>query len=118
MKRIGATLMIFLILSNMLEVVAVYGLFKINQKYIEAELCENRNIPDSDCHGGCILKKNMEETNQPEASLPEMKLMAFTLSNRENVEVFYSLKMQKTTTINQPVETEYLNTIFKPPKCS
>ncbi len=35
--------------------------FRLNEKYIAATLCENRNKPSCCCHGKCFLKKQLQK---------------------------------------------------------
>ena len=39
--------------------------YKLNEKYIAANLCENRNRPDCCCHGKCFLKKQLQKDEEP-----------------------------------------------------
>ncbi|PAP78153.1 hypothetical protein [Rubrivirga marina] len=39
----------------------VRGLFEVRQEWISEHLCENRNHPERECNGMCVLKRQMEE---------------------------------------------------------
>lgn len=41
----------------------VRGLFEVRQEWIAAHLCENRNHPERECNGTCVLRRHMEEHN-------------------------------------------------------
>ncbi len=47
--------------------------FQLNNRYIAASLCENRNKPASCCHGKCFLKKQLQKEEAPgkSNSLPD-----------------------------------------------
>lgn len=36
--------------------------FKLNQKFVAEQLCENRNKPELSCLGKCQMKKQLEKT--------------------------------------------------------
>lgn len=65
--------------------------FKINQAYIAANLCENKNIADSTCEGKCQLKKQIEQTQDAAKQLPpsfnfkELVLFAKTVKKHMSV---------------------------------
>jgi len=42
--------------------------FEINQSYIAAKLCENRDKPMMHCKGKCYLKKKLKQAEEKEKS--------------------------------------------------
>lgn len=38
--------------------------FKLNREYIAAELCVNRDVPESGCNGQCYLMKKLKQAQQ------------------------------------------------------
>lgn len=39
----------------------IQGTFALRRDYVVANLCVNRAVPESDCHGRCFLKEQMEQ---------------------------------------------------------
>ncbi|MBC9931114.1 hypothetical protein [Chitinophaga qingshengii] len=50
--------------------VVVFISYKINQAYIAANLCENRNNPSMHCNGKCQLRKQLLKEEQQEQKNP------------------------------------------------
>ena len=51
----------------------VQGLYEINKEYIAANLCENKDKPELDCCGKCVLKKELKKVdggNAPSKNAP------------------------------------------------
>jgi len=48
----------------------VYVLFKINQAYIAANVCVNRDVPMSMCSGSCFLEDQLTETQSEDRDIP------------------------------------------------
>lgn len=48
------------------------GYYSLNITYIIKELCENRNRPETECHGKCFLKKNMANADKNEKKAAEI----------------------------------------------
>ncbi|PSL45626.1 hypothetical protein CLV51_104332 [Chitinophaga niastensis] len=58
--------------------------FYLNQQYIAANLCENRNKPEMHCNGKCHLKKQLNEEDKKNQENPERRA-----DNKS--EIFYPL---------------------------
>jgi hypothetical protein len=59
--------------------------FKINQKYIAAKLCQNRNRPQMHCNGQCVLMKKMKQQEKQDPNVPgsvNIKISSTVLSSR------------------------------------
>jgi hypothetical protein len=61
LKRLTAWLLIFSVLTVNYSRLFVYAGFKLNQSYITAKLCENRNKPFLHCNGKCYLMKKIRQ---------------------------------------------------------
>ena len=70
LKRYIAILMTFMILAGTFKDVASFLSFKVNQDYIAEVLCINKDIPESSCHGKCMLIKNIQENHEPNEKSP------------------------------------------------
>lgn len=116
---IGMAVMSLLIQSVGQTVILVN--FKINQAYIAANLCENKNIADSTCEGNCQLKKQIEQTHDAAKQLPpsfnfkELVLFAKTVKKRISVVTLtYTIKAFFPHCFPQ-LSRGFLLTVFHPP---
>ncbi|MGO4291211.1 hypothetical protein [Chitinophaga sp. RAB17] len=69
--------------------------FYLNQEYIAANLCENRDKPAMHCNGKCHLSKKLKEEDKRDQDNPERK--------DHRSEIFYAAWLQPTTL--KPVAT-------------
>ncbi|MBB3841427.1 hypothetical protein FHS57_005455 [Runella defluvii] len=59
--------------------------FQINQDFIAATLCEERNTPENDCQGHCYLCKRLHQADEREKQIPILvKLAEAVLYVQEN----------------------------------
>ncbi|PTN07567.1 hypothetical protein C8N47_1156 [Mangrovibacterium marinum] len=119
-KQLAALLVISSIAWHILAEAAVYISFKINQDYIETYLCINRDKPESDCHGCCQLKKELEKQQETKSEMPDIQL--------KKIEIQYfqsssdSSKLFPTVWEDHPQPYPYahastpLKAIFHPPR--
>ncbi len=66
LKRSIALLLIVCTTSANLTVLFVFAGFNLNQRYIAATLCENRNKPWLHCNGHCYLMKKIRLADENE----------------------------------------------------
>jgi hypothetical protein len=95
--------------------------FKINQAYIAANLCENKDEPESMCEGNCQLKKQIEQTQEaaqqqpPSFSFKELVLFARTVKKCLSAIPFsYSFKAYSPQCYAE-VSRGFLLSVFHPP---
>lgn len=66
---------VFLLLQMLIQSLGslkVHLAFALNQDYISAELCEQKEVPENECQGSCYLKKNLKkEQESSPAPVPE-----------------------------------------------
>ncbi len=65
-NRIVAIGLLLAMVSTNLSRFFIYADFKINQDYIAAKLCENRDKPELNCKGKCILMKKLKAAEEKE----------------------------------------------------
>lgn len=65
MRSAIGLIFIALYLIAMTRPVAPYFNYLINKEYIAQNLCVNKDIPDSNCHGKCHMVKELKKVNQP-----------------------------------------------------
>ena len=65
-NRAIAFLLLLALMSANLSGLFIFAEFKINQKYIAATLCDNRNKPELQCNGKCYLMKKMKDALEKE----------------------------------------------------
>lgn len=66
LRQLTAWLLIFSVLTVNYSRLFVYAGFKLNQSYISAKLCENRNRPLLHCNGKCYLMKKIRAAEEKE----------------------------------------------------
>jgi hypothetical protein len=66
LKRLTGWLLILAVLTANYSYLFVYAGFKLNQKYIAAALCENRDKPWLHCNGHCYLAKKIKQAQEKE----------------------------------------------------
>ena len=99
----------------------VYIDFKLNQDYIATVLCINRDKPEMQCNGQCVLMQKMneaqEQTSQEENQTPE-KLVLETFC--EAIFEFHTLtrlsNKEAITTYSQILSASFLSAVFHPPQ--
>jgi hypothetical protein len=65
-RRLVAFALLLAMISSNLSTLFVYAEFKVNQKYIAAALCENKDKPQLNCQGKCYLMKKLKEAEDKE----------------------------------------------------
>jgi len=65
-KQVLAYVLVLTTLSANCSQLFVYAGFEMNQKYIAAELCINRNRPELHCNGKCYLMRKLKQAEQKE----------------------------------------------------
>lgn len=58
--------MVMVLLTPAFVQVGIVAYYHINKKYIEQQLCENRNKPAKNCQGHCYLNKQLKKAEQNE----------------------------------------------------
>ncbi len=64
LKLYTAWLLIFAVITANCSRLFVYAGFKLNQSYISAKLCENRNKPWMHCNGHCYFMEKIRQANE------------------------------------------------------
>ena len=106
----------------------IYVSFKINQDFIAAELCENKEKPEMKCHGKCYLAKQIQrvDNNEKEEKTPQtiLQLPSILLFYQElGISAVTSSIVDKITGkqyYNQQFNTSisHVNAVFHPPECT
>lgn len=68
MKKAIAIALIFCLGTQLVLRLSIITWFEINQEYIAAQLCENRDKPELVCCGKCVLKKELKKVDDLERS--------------------------------------------------
>lgn len=64
--RLTAILLILCSVFASLSTLFVYAGFEMNQRYIAAELCVNKDKPQLHCNGKCYLMKKLKQAEEKE----------------------------------------------------
>jgi len=121
-KQLAAILIILSIAWHILAEAAVYVSFKINQDYIEKYLCINRDNPESECHGCCQLKKELEKQQETKSEMPDTQLKKIEIQyfqSGSNSSKLFPTDLEEHT---QPYQYAHSSTplkdIFHPPRAT
>lgn len=66
LKRFTCFVLLFILLLAQFSKVFVYAGFELNQQYIAAVLCENKDKPELHCNGKCYLMKKLKQAEDKE----------------------------------------------------
>jgi hypothetical protein len=65
-RKLAAYILMLSLLTANCGQLFVYAGFQLNQKYIAAELCVNKNRPELHCNGKCYLMSKLRQAEQKE----------------------------------------------------
>lgn len=82
LKRYIAWFLIFAVFTANCARLFVYAGFKLNQNYIAAKLCENRDKPGIHCNGKCYFMKKIRQAEENERNKA-------TKDNLPHIETFF-----------------------------
>lgn len=120
LKRITGWLLIVTVLSANYSNLFVYAGFKLNQNYIAANLCVNRNKPWLHCNGRCYLMKKIQQANEKEkAEERQNQKNGFQETFCEAVKSvkFHTFLLRTISTpYRAPAPSASLSAIFRPPQ--
>lgn len=74
---VGRLLLVLSLSLSTQGLLVIQGTFLARQGYITANLCENRFVPESDCHGRCFVKKQAERHEEHQERQPADLAQAF-----------------------------------------
>src|SRR3546814_920201 len=63
-RNIWLYLSLTAVILQSFAVPVVFMGFELNRDYISAELCVNRDMPESDCNGQCYLMKKLKQAQK------------------------------------------------------
>lgn len=101
---------------------AVFIDFKLNQDYISKVLCINRDKPQLDCDGQCVLMQKMKSTQDagPEQAQGAKSHLVEIFSELTALfrPLSFSIGQEQFYTFNEWMVLENFSEIFCPPKIS
>ncbi len=111
---------IFIIFTIALRPVLPLIDYAVNYEYIVDNLCENRNIPQSTCHGKCYLEKELSKTEKQSNNGQNIKLAGLDVFLSHDVLSFslvqFDVDAQKVkSAFKHSYTSEYHSRIFHPP---
>ena len=71
--KVAASFLILIFCCQLFEQGVITICFYANQKYIAANLCENRNMPQMHCNGTCQLHKKLNQDANKDKQNPERR---------------------------------------------
>lgn len=120
MRQIFSIVLILAIALHLFSELGIYISFKINQDYISKNLCVEKDIPNSTCHGCCQLKKKLKTSEEQKEENPQStnKKPEIQFFNPGSAIAFSSPAKSYQIIIPKAIDTSILLTesIFRPPK--
>lgn len=118
MRRILSILLVLTILMQSLSQLIVWAGYEINLNYISKELCVNKEVKNSCCHGKCYLKKEMQQTESREQSSSvkeKNEVISGVVSNPLQLIVYQQQEIEPVI-LNEPfIISGYRSSVFHPP---
>ena len=115
-----AILLILCTLTANFSKLFVFAGFALNQKYIAATLCENRDKPWLHCNGRCYLMKKIQQANEKEkAEERQNQKNGFQETFCEAVKTikFHTFLLRTISTpYRAPAPSAQSNAVFHPPQ--
>lgn len=120
LKQFTGWLLIFTVLTMNYSRLFVYAGFELNQKYIAANLCENRNKPWLHCDGKCFFMKKIKQAEEKEKSDENQSqkdhIQESFFERSSNFKFHTQLLQLISTPYHAPVLPLLIKTIFRPPQ--
>lgn len=119
MKQSIAVLLIFGILLQQATSVLILVNYEVNKELIAKTLCEKKDVPQSNCHGKCHLKKQLDKEEKREKSPQSFseRFEFLKVSDYENV--FDMITGMVLSTVKQHyidlISSPHLKKIYHPP---
>lgn len=95
--------------------------YVVNYDYIVKNLCENRNVADSNCNGKCYVEKELAKTEKQSNNSQNVKITVLDvflsheiLSFSNKNQFYFPIKLINSELINF-YTSEYFSKIFHPP---
>jgi hypothetical protein len=96
--------------------------FRMNQKKIAANLCENRFKPKSCCHGTCYLNKQLDKDEKSQntplnnGSGFKFEVLLYNENKTESHLLVFDDKPVHTSMYIEPVSQKLISSVFHPPQ--
>ena len=121
MRRFGTYLFFLTLMVHTFSQVLIVGQFLVNQDFIAAELCENKEEPEMECNGKCYLKKELkkdEERKTDEKSPIKVEVLMLLDTEIISVDTPIEFQIEKTETSDYSTNrllSGFNSDIFHPP---
>ncbi len=119
-RRVISLFLLIAVLSANFSRLYVYASFGLNQKYIAANLCENRGKPWLHCNGKCYLMKKVKqaeekEKNDERQTQKSLFQESFFVASAE-IKFHAALLQVILTPYHSNFQTPNIGAIFRPPQ--
>lgn len=101
--------------------VFIRGVFEMNRDYVEQQLCDNREAPQLQCHGKCVLQKALEggaQGDTPMAPIVEEIQKIHLFSQAYEPREAKGLLAVEAVCRDDEAGTLMASGVFHPPRCS
>jgi len=118
--RLIAILLLFSSVSMNLSPLFVMAGFELNQNYIAAELCVNKDKPQLHCNGKCYLMKKLkqaeEKEQKQERQLQKIQLQEPVYYTPVLFQQYDFTEIQLYIPVSTGMPLSMVNSIFHPPR--
>lgn len=119
MKRFGAYLFFLTLIVHTFSQVVIVGQYFINQEFIAAELCENKDAPEMECNGKCYLKKELKKDEERKSDEKSTKVEVLLFCDCKVFEIEtpteFIIDREETSSYSDRLLTGINTDIFHPP---
>lgn len=120
MKRLGSYIFLLTLVVHTFSQVVIIGEYFINQDYIAAVLCENKDEPEMECNGKCYLKKELkkDEERKGDEKTTKVEVLLFCEVKLAESDAIIDFQIEKTESsiyLSRRLSSGYHQDIFHPP---
>ena len=119
MKRFGAYIFFLTLIAHTFSQVMIIGEFMINQDFIAAELCENKEEPELECNGKCYLKKELKKDEERKQDEKTSKVEVLLFCNCKIIEIdtpiVFEIEKTETSVYLNHLLSGFETDVFHPP---
>jgi hypothetical protein len=120
LKYFLSGILIFSVLLFQFSETLIFIAFKINQEYIAANLCVEKDVENSTCKGCCQLKKKLANQKEQKEQLPPSQDSKYNIDffarDINKITMFFSFLGITKSELTLPFCKFFLFRVFHPPR--
>lgn len=113
--KIISLFLLFVYISYVFRVVLPLIDYAVNYKYISAELCEQKDVPNNSCQGTCHLSKQIGNQNNADPSTTKIVIIDFIkIPHQSVIQNTINAKITLITSDRISIKYSLINHLVKP----